>query len=116
MQPALPSYFNTTRLTGEALRDAIRAAEKQDETILTIYRNARGPLSPSDVWAQCERAGKGWPLTSVRRAITNLTAADALVRLDEQKAGIYGKPEHLWRTPLPVADDGLQLGLWGAAA
>lgn len=109
-------YFNTTRLSGEALRDAVRAAEKQDEAILTIYRNARGPLSPSDVWAQCERAGKSWPLTSVRRAITNLTAADALVRLDVQKAGIYGKAEHLWSVPLPPPADGLQLGLWGAAA
>jgi Fe2+ or Zn2+ uptake regulation protein len=110
------SFFNTTRLTGEALRQAVRAADKQDDAILAIYANARGPLSPSDVWAQCEQAGKRWPLTSVRRAITNLTAAGALERLDGQKAGIYGKPEHLWMVPAPPPSDGTQLPLWSVAA
>ena len=110
------SFFNTTRLTGDALRDAIRSAYKQDDAILTIYRHARGPLSPSDVWAQCERAGKGWPITSIRRAITTLTGTGELERLDVQKAGIYGKPEHLWVVPMPPPADGLQLGLWSAAA
>ena len=92
----MSGYWNTTSLSGESLREAIRAADKQDDAILTIYQNARGPLSPSDVWAQCERAGKSWPLTSVRRAITTLTDVGALVRLDAQKAGIYGRPEFLW--------------------
>lgn len=92
----MSGYWNTTRLTGDDLRAAIQQADRQDDAILAIYQHASGPLSPSDVWAQCERAGKRWPLTSVRRSITGLTQAGALVRLDEQKQGVYGRPEHCW--------------------
>lgn len=92
----MSGYWNTTRLTGDDLRAAIQQADKQDDAILAIYAAARGPLSPSDVWKRCEQAGKRWPITSVRRAITGLTQAGALVRLDEQKRGVYGRPEHCW--------------------
>ena len=90
-------YWNTTHLTGDALRGAIAAAEHQDAAILTIFRNANGPLSPSQAWALCERAGKRWPLTSVRRAITNLTKAGALAMTGGQCTGVYGRPENQWQ-------------------
>ena len=38
-----------------------------------------------------------WPLTSVRRAITNLSSDGELVKTNDKVTGIYGKPEHLWR-------------------
>lgn len=95
-QRPLSAYFNTTSLTGDDLRHAIRQADKQDDAILAIYRAAKRPLSPSEVWAECESAGKRWPLTSIRRSITTLTNAGALARLDEQRVGAYGRPEHRW--------------------
>lgn len=103
-------FHNTTRLSGAELREAVLAAEKQDDAVLAIFRNARGPLSPSDVWGQVQQAGKAWPLTSIRRAITNLTDDGALARLDLQKPGIYGKPEHLWSVA------GFQQDLFGVRA
>ena len=90
------TYFNSTSLTGLELRAAITAARHQDAAILVIFQNARGPLSPSDVWRLCEQAGKQWPLTSVRRAITTLTSAGALTQTGCQKRGIYGRPEYQW--------------------
>lgn len=91
------SYWNTTRLEGDALRDAVAKAEQQDAAILTIFRNASGPLSPSQVWALCEQAGKRWPITSVRRAISNLTDDRVLEMLESKRDGLYGRPEHEWR-------------------
>lgn len=93
---AQPSYYNTTRLSGAELREAIASADKQEIAVLAIYRHARGPLSPSDVWAQTQQAGKRWPLTSCRRAITSLTKSGALLKLEQQKPGTFGVPEHLW--------------------
>ncbi|GAB3744916.1 hypothetical protein [Lysobacter olei] len=104
------TYFNTSRLTGAELAQAIADAAKQEDAVLAIYANARGPLSPADVWGQCNAAGKHWPLTSIRRAITVLTKDGRLTQLELQKQGIYGKPEHLW------AVTGFQPALFGAAA
>lgn len=104
------SYYNTTGLAGQPLAESIAAAANQETAILTIYRSACRPMSPSDVLAICERAGRRWPLTSIRRAITGLTGEGLLERLDLQRAGLYGKPEHLWR--LAVA----QRELFGVAA
>jgi hypothetical protein len=37
------------------------------------------------------------PITSSRRAITNLTNAKALTKTSEQITGNYGKPVYKWR-------------------
>lgn len=94
------SYYHTTRLSPEQAQEAVREAKRQDDAILAIYRS-RGPLSPSDVLRICEANGKRWPLTSVRRAITTLTDDGALVRMEQQKPGLYRKPEHLWALAQP---------------
>lgn len=90
------SYFNTTSLTGDALGEAVSAAQHQDAVVLAIYRAAGVPLSPSEVWHRCQAAGRNWPLTSVRRAITGLANAGALARLETKRVGEYGRPEHEW--------------------
>lgn len=90
-----PVYFDTTALPTADLADAIRTAEQQDQAVLAIFARS-GSLSPSQVWQQGTAAGRGWLLTSVRRSITNLTTAGALVRLDAKRGGLYGRPEHVW--------------------
>ena len=37
------------------------------------------------------------PITSIRRAITNLTNDEKLVKTDNQKTGPYGKPSYCWK-------------------
>lgn len=89
-------YFNTTRLGGTALAEEIANAKRQDDAVLAVFNAAPGPLSPSVVWHRCWQAGKQWPLTSIRRAISNLTDDGKLVQTDRCVRGHYGKPEHLW--------------------
>ena len=36
------------------------------------------------------------PITSIRRAITNLTDAGKIIKTDQYVKGNYGKLEHLW--------------------
>lgn len=92
-------FFNTIGLRGDDLAAAHRDASRQEATVLAVFHEHARPLTPSDVWRLTSDAGHRWPLTSIRRAITNLTDAGRLVKLPKQRTGIYGKPEHHWALP-----------------
>lgn len=88
-------FHNTTESRGAELARFELEAATQDEAVAAVYRkHAPFGLSPS----QCHRAlGTKAPLTSIRRAITNLAKAGVLVKTGEQVRGPFGKPEHRWK-------------------
>ena len=88
-------YFNTTNLSGEDLKESIAGAFKQEEIIISLYKR-HGSLSPSDVLKLLDFK---YPITSVRRAITNLTTKHYLIKTEVQKKGLYGKAEYIWALP-----------------
>jgi hypothetical protein len=89
------SYYNTTHLTGFELKESRRKANTQEDRILTFFeKNADKAFSPEDIQIYCMMANR--PLTSVRRAITNLTNNGYLRKTNDMKPGIYGKPVHTW--------------------
>lgn len=90
------SYFNTTNLKNEKLKEAKTKARSQEALILKYFRWKKKPLSPSDIWHGAFDPNKT-PLTSVRRAMTVLTNdRNLLMKTDKTKKGIYGNPEYLW--------------------
>jgi len=89
-------YHNTTKLTGEELREAVSRAEDQEDAILMIYQSTGKPYTPSAILGMTTRAGHKWPLTSIRRSLTNLTYKNELIKLENMKEGLYGKKEHYW--------------------
>lgn len=86
-------YFNTTNETGSTLKAYNAKAAEQEDAILWIMQELRG-ASPSQVHAAL---GTKAPLTSIRRAMTNLTDAGKLVKMDQKVIGAFGRREHLWR-------------------
>lgn len=70
-------------------------AQKQDAAILDLFDYAHPDFtaSPSQVHALFPH----WPLTSIRRALSNLTARGELEKLPETVMGNWGRPEHVWR-------------------
>lgn len=90
------SYFNTVHLSGEDLKNAIIRAKNQDEAIMHLFLNTRKTYSPSRILTIMQKAGKQWPIVSVRRSLTNLTTKGELVKKNEMVEGAYGSPEHLW--------------------
>ena len=89
------SYYNTTHLTGFELKESRRKANTQEDRILTFFeKNADKAFSPEDIQIYCMMANR--PLTSVRRAITNLTKEGYLRKTSHMKPGNYGKPVHTW--------------------
>lgn len=92
-------FYNTISLEGAELSKAKADTSKQEELIKAIFKkNPSTPISPSEILDVISSHYKlNWPLTSIRRAITNLTDDTVLIKLSTMKDGIYGKPEHTWR-------------------
>lgn len=86
------SYFNTVSYSGDELAARKAKAQVQEAAILALYR-VHGTLGPWQVWELLDRKH---PITSVRRAITNLAGRDLLAKTDSYRDGPEGAREHLW--------------------
>lgn len=94
-------FYNTIGLSGDSLIDSNEKALKQEQTILKVFKefpNAR--FTPYDVQYNVKRIyGIDYLITSVRRALTNLTYCDHPKLIKSEKAegkGIYKVPNHVW--------------------
>lgn len=88
-------YYNTTKLSGNDLKEAAANALSQEQKILRFYRERPGlRMSPDYVWSKL--FNKQIPITSVRRGITNLTNQERLIKTSSTSIGIYGKKVYRW--------------------
>lgn len=89
-------YYNTTNLQGEELKGRRFKASAQASTILEFFlRNPDQLYTPFDV--QRENAMWITPITSIRRAMTVLTAFGYLEKTEQMKPGRYRAINHMWR-------------------
>ena len=92
-------YFNTTNQDADFVSMEIEKCKSQEEIIFDIFSDGK-QYSASDVWEKYfeikVHSETPTPITSIRRAITNLTYVGKLVKLNETKIGMYGKPEHYY--------------------
>jgi len=94
-------YYNTTELEPEQVKRYTKKAVSQDDAILEYFRSHPfdSGLTPSDINNAVLPLA---PITSVRRAMTNLTNAGVLVKTSELRTGPYGRPEGVWKLSNPV--------------
>ena len=90
------TFYNTIDETAEELAESQAKAKTQGEKILDCFYSCDEPLSPSMVLA---RSGLNCPITSIRRAMTNLSNEGQLEKTNDYVKGNYGKREHLWALP-----------------
>jgi hypothetical protein len=88
-------YYNTTKSKGRTLANFQQSAKNQDEKVMLIYKASMKGLTASEVFRQYP--DKRVPLTSIRRAITNLMNDKRLVKTEIQKPGMYDKPEYVYQ-------------------
>lgn len=95
------SYHNTTNQTGEQLDIFSVAAKSQDELVLTFFKNyPNHDFSPSklhEYLIKYKLIDEATPLTSIRRALTNLTGAGKLIKTDKKVMSKYNRPEYVWK-------------------
>lgn len=87
------TYFNTTSQSLEYAEQRVAKNKTQEEIVLGIFEEYK-KLSASQVLSLYP---KNIPLTSIRRAISNLKFDYKLEKLAETRKGIYNAPEHLFR-------------------
>jgi len=96
------AYYNTNQESGSTLSLSWGKSDKQETMILEIFadriRHTLNGLAPHQVQDQIvQRYGKRYPLTSIRRAMSNLTDNGELMKLNRMVMGSYGKNVHTWR-------------------
>ena len=88
-------YYNTNEETGQTLRSSRNKSQTQEEIILDFFKNNPNlRLSPFEIQEILELNA---PITSVRRAMTNLATNGDLRKTKLMKIGPYGKQVHTWR-------------------
>lgn len=95
------SFYNTIHESGEKLRESIRKAQTQEDKILAFFKSfPEKSFTPFDI----QYVGvfdNSVPLTSIRRAMTNLEKKNFLEKTQEQREGGFGKANYCWRLSEP---------------
>lgn len=89
-------FHNTIHQDGSELGKSRFKANAQEQLILNFFlSNPVGEFTPFEVKDALNLDGV--PITSIRRAISNLTEDEELIKTDTQKEGGYGKPNYCWK-------------------
>lgn len=87
-------YFNTTSVDGHELRQRRSGARRQQDDVLEFFRRSPGvEFAPHEVH---EVVMPDAPLTSTRRAMTNLEQAGYLIKTTTRRLGPYGADSFCW--------------------
>lgn len=90
------SFYNTIEASGQQLIDFEQKAQTQEELILSCFKQYNKiDLIPDEVQDLCWLSET--PITSIRRAITNLTKQGKLIKTTNQRKGRYGKMTYAWK-------------------
>jgi len=99
------SFFDTINLSGEALLKENARAMAQEDLIEAIFKNnPTQPINPTKIWEIFEKKYHlHVPITSIRRAITNLATdseklglVSCLLKTPVKVKGQYHLTEHCW--------------------
>ena len=90
------TFYQTIEQVDSAIKESNKKTKRQEDLIYSLFVKCNQPLSPSMVLSQ---SGLNCPITSIRRAMSDLTNEGKLVKTNRQVKGIYGKAEHLWELP-----------------
>ncbi len=86
------SFYNTTNLKGQDLFEAIMQANSQEEFVLNMLKKKRR-MTASELYKHYPKPA---PITSIRRALSNLKKKGLVRKTGQTKKGIYGKPEYVY--------------------
>ena len=86
----LTMFYNTINEVSSSL---VISSRTQEKIIFDCFVSAKEPLSPSMVHFLTKLK---CPITSIRRAMTDLSKAGKLNKTPKYTIGKFGKKEHLW--------------------
>jgi hypothetical protein len=90
-------FYNTTKESGEQLQMFTDKAISQEEKIMVIFKQYYRLTAYECYQYYLLKHEVNTPLTSIRRAITNLTNKDKLVMTEFKKKGGYGMNNYVYK-------------------
>lgn len=90
-------FHNTTNENQVEVQQMTVNNARQEEVIIAIFAQHK-KLSPTQAHNLYKTISGKYktPLTSIRRAISNLTTQDRLMQTSEKIKGVFGKSEYIW--------------------
>jgi hypothetical protein len=89
------NFHNTIQLTGKELDEAIMTAKSQEERIYLLM-TGKSAMTPFEVMDLYNSVFPIVPITSIRRALSNLENQNKLIKTHWSKLEQYGKPNYKW--------------------
>jgi hypothetical protein len=103
-------FYNTNKESGKELARSTAIAIGQEEKIVSYFKkHPSAQLTPFEVRDLV--FDQSVPVTSVRRAMTNLTDKSILKKTDAMRTGRHGKKNHTWKLVKQTHDIQLKLGI-----
>ena len=91
------TFYNTIDLSSQELVTAKVSVTKQADRVLDIMRKKNKSMTPFEVHFFYIQQYPNCPVTSIRRAMTNLTELGKLFKTTDKKIEFYGKPNYKWQ-------------------
>lgn len=89
-------FFHNTigLLPSEKIEREAKAIRQVDRVLEVFKQNPNQDFTPTQIFLMF---GQQYPLTSIRRSITDLTSAGDLVKTDNMRAGMFGEKNYCWQ-------------------
>lgn len=95
-------FYKTVNLPAPELKAARETNNVQNARVLSIFEKHPEGLTPFEASGIYNGQHPEIPLTSVRRAVTDLEKSGRLEKTGAMRAGGYGKPNHVWKVKTAV--------------
>lgn len=92
----ITSFHNTIKASGDTLIAHTITCKSQEERILAIFKETRRSMTPFEVEKEYIKLYPVVPITSIRRAMSNLTKDSKLIKTSAMNNERYGKPNFTW--------------------
>lgn len=94
------NYYNTTNVKGEELKARTEKTKSQRDIILDVFRRYPNySFTPFEIHTVPRL--RSAPITSIRRAITDLTTEGKLFKCPSKREGKYGATNYTWTLNSP---------------
>lgn len=96
------SYFNSTNQNEDFVKKQKTKNKTQEQKVYELFKKG-GRFTASEIYNLWSvNYAKNIPLTSIRRAMSNLQYDRHITKTKDTKIGIYGAPEHYYTLYRPI--------------
>lgn len=90
-------FYNTTHLSGKELDERLIVVESQADRIMELFKGEPNGLTHHELHDIYQHLHGRIPVSSIYRAVSDLTDSGFLVKTTEKRMGGYGLMVYVWK-------------------